>query len=108
VSTEDCGWSVLWDLPTNRARPDEVEIGWRLACGAWGRALPTQGALVVCHLAYDAICVARLVSRTTDGNITSVRVMAKLGRCYDSHVGADAGVLGGLSCSRRRPGSRRP
>jgi RimJ/RimL family protein N-acetyltransferase len=70
----------------HRALPDDVELGWRLARGVWGRGYATEGALAVRDAAFAELALPRLISITTDENVASRRVMEKLGFRYDRHV----------------------
>ncbi|WP_426593364.1 GNAT family N-acetyltransferase [Cellulomonas sp. McL0617] len=60
-----------------------VEIGWRLARGAWGRGLATEGARAVLAFAFDDAGLDRVVSVCHVENTASERVMTKLGMHLD-------------------------
>lgn len=61
-----------------------IEIGWRLARGAWGRGLATEAALVARDYAFERLALERLIGRARPGNRASQRVMQKLGMTYAS------------------------
>jgi RimJ/RimL family protein N-acetyltransferase len=60
-----------------------VEIGWRLARGAWNRGYATEGARAVVSHAFGALGLDELVSFTAVGNVGSRHVMEKLGMTRD-------------------------
>jgi RimJ/RimL family protein N-acetyltransferase len=60
-----------------------VEIGWRLACDAWGRGLATEGARAVVHHAFETLQLPSLVSFTVPANLRSRRVMGKIGMVHN-------------------------
>jgi len=73
-------------LGHHRAMPDHVEIGWRLARGAWGQGLATEGAEAVRDWAFGPLGIDRLISITVPENVASWRVMEKLGMTLWRHV----------------------
>jgi RimJ/RimL family protein N-acetyltransferase len=60
-----------------------VEIGWRLACDAWGSGLATEGAHAVVQYAFETLQLPGLVSFTVPANLRSRRVMEKIGMVHD-------------------------
>jgi RimJ/RimL family protein N-acetyltransferase len=60
-----------------------VEIGWRLARGAWGRGYATEGARAVVAHAFGDLGLDELVSFTAVANVRSRHVMEKLGMTRD-------------------------
>lgn len=60
-----------------------VELGWRLARGAWGFGFVTEAARAAAAFAFDELDVDELVSYTSEPNIRSRAVMIRLGmrRC---------------------------
>lgn len=61
-------------------RPGEgVEIGWRLARGAWGRGIATRAARAALADLFGRCGVAAVVAYTAEGNVPSRRVMERLG-----------------------------
>lgn len=73
-----------------------VEVGWRLARGAWGRGYAPEAARAAIGFAFDQLGLDEIVSMTSVTNLRSRRVMEKLGmRRYPAddfeHPGMDAG-----------------
>ena len=60
-----------------------VEIGWRLAAPLQGRGLATEAAREVLRFAFEEAGLEEVVSFTTAANLTSRRVMEKLGMHRD-------------------------
>ena len=75
------GLSPASDLAPVRARigGPVLEIGWRLHSDSWGKGYATEGASRAIRYAFKELGVDELVSFTVPENITSQRVMAKLG-----------------------------
>jgi RimJ/RimL family protein N-acetyltransferase len=64
-------------------RPDDVEIGWRIASAYWGAGYATEGARAAVAHAFGPLGLDRLISMTVPRNVRSQRVMAKLGFVRD-------------------------
>ena len=56
-----------------------VEVGWRLARGAWGRGLATEGAHAALDHAFGPLELKSVISVIDPANTRSVRVAEKLG-----------------------------
>jgi RimJ/RimL family protein N-acetyltransferase len=56
-----------------------VEIGWRLSAAHWNQGLATEGAQAVLRYAFETLQLDELVSFTVPANISSRRVMEKIG-----------------------------
>ena len=56
-----------------------VEIGWRLARGAWGQGYATEGARACLHTAFERLGLDEVVSFTAALNTPSQAVMRRLG-----------------------------
>jgi len=56
-----------------------VEVGWRLARGAWGRGLATEAAGAALVEAFGPLGLASVLSIIAEGNARSVRVADRLG-----------------------------
>jgi ribosomal-protein-alanine N-acetyltransferase len=99
AAIEQQGWG-LWALEeagtgafigfTGLARPSfdahftpAVEIGWRLARGAWSRGYATEAARAAAAFAFDTLALEELVSFTAAGNGRSRAVMERLGMTRD-------------------------
>jgi RimJ/RimL family protein N-acetyltransferase len=70
------GWFSL--RPTGDG-PEEVELGYRLRRGAWGRGYATEGARALVRLGFTDLGVRRVVAWTMAVNLGSRRVMDKAG-----------------------------
>lgn len=60
-----------------------VEIGWRLARGAWGYGYATEAARAAAEHGLTEIGLDEIVSFTTTGNERSRRVMERIGMTHD-------------------------
>jgi ribosomal-protein-alanine N-acetyltransferase len=60
-----------------------VEIGWRLARGAWGCGYATEAARAAARSGFDTLGLDALVSFTAVGNARSRAVMRRLGMTHD-------------------------
>ncbi|MEM7225607.1 MAG: GNAT family N-acetyltransferase [Pseudomonadota bacterium] len=56
-----------------------VEIGWRLARGAWGRGLATEGAKAALRFGLEEIGLERVICIVQTGNLASEQIALKLG-----------------------------
>ena len=67
-------------VPQFKARfTPAVEIGWRLSAVHWNQGLATEGAQAVLRYAFETLKLDELVSFTVPANISSRRVMEKIG-----------------------------
>jgi [ribosomal protein S5]-alanine N-acetyltransferase len=64
----------------------EIEIGYRLARGFWGRGLATEAARAVLDYALGVLGLPRLVSIIDARNGASIRVAEKTGLRYEKDV----------------------
>jgi RimJ/RimL family protein N-acetyltransferase len=60
-----------------------VEVGWRLARGAWGCGYATEAARAAVDFAFTRLDLAGLVSFTVPANVRSQAVMRRLGMTHD-------------------------
>ena len=60
-----------------------VEVGWRLARGAWGHGFATEAAREALRVGFDELGLAEVVSFTTVTNMRSRAVMERLGMVRD-------------------------
>jgi len=65
-----------------RFRPG-VEIGWRLARGAWGHGYATEAAQAVVEFARSELGLLEVISFTSTTNLRSQRVMERIGMTHD-------------------------
>lgn len=95
-----------WTPSTARAAGDagELELGWKLGRGFWGRGYATEAATAVREWALGELGATRLISLIHPDNTPSIRVAEKLGMTYEREVelGAGAARLYALSASPRR------
>ena len=68
-----CGLHRLKD------RPDDVEIGWRLAHRHWGRGYATEAARAWLRYGFQDLDLPRIISTTDEPNVRSLAVMRRLG-----------------------------
>jgi RimJ/RimL family protein N-acetyltransferase len=87
-----CGLTVPMFLP--EVLP-AVEVGWRLARGAWGRGLATEAARAALAFGFEEQGMAEIVAIVQPENVRSLRVAEKLGmtpRPDRFHAGANMRV----------------
>lgn len=73
-------------VPSFQARfMPAVEIGWRLARGAWGQGYATEAALAALRFGFEQAKLAEIVSFTTPENVRSQAVMRRIGMTRDAH-----------------------
>jgi ribosomal-protein-alanine N-acetyltransferase len=58
---------------------EEVELGYELTPGAWGRGLATEAAWAYLRYAFEKTNLERAIARVDSPNIASLRVIEKLG-----------------------------
>lgn len=57
----------------------DVEIGWRLLPGYWGRGLATEAARAVLNYGFNVIGFPHVISVAQADNVASIKIMEKLG-----------------------------
>ncbi|HST19195.1 MAG TPA: GNAT family N-acetyltransferase [Gaiellaceae bacterium] len=77
----------------HRAWPDDPEVGWALDPAWWGRGIATEAGAASIAWVFGELDFARVVSITTEANIASRRVMAKLGLVLHERVDSEWGAL---------------
>jgi len=60
-----------------------VEIGWRLARGAWGHGYATEAATAALDAAFGPLGLTEVVSFTSVANVRSQALMWRLGMTHD-------------------------
>lgn len=70
------GLAVPWFLP---AVLPAVEVGWRLARGAWGRGYATEAGAAALEQAFGTLGLAEVIATILPENARSLRVAVKLG-----------------------------
>lgn len=61
------------------ARDRRAELGYWLACDAWGRGYATEAAALLVELGFRELALARIYAQVLAGNTASARVLDKLG-----------------------------
>ncbi len=69
------GWCGMQDLPGSA----DVEIGWILDSGYWGRGYATEAARAVLAYGFDRIALETIVAVAMPANVKSTNVMRRLG-----------------------------
>ena len=69
------GWFSLNYVP----HTVDVEIGYRLLAGAWGRGYATEGARALARHGFDELGLHRIIGVTHPDNFASQRVLQKAG-----------------------------
>jgi RimJ/RimL family protein N-acetyltransferase len=80
------GYTGLARVNFEAAFAPAVEIGWRLARGAWGHGYASEAARAAAAFAFDTLALDVLVSFTAVGNERSRSVMRRIGMTHD-HAG---------------------
>lgn len=100
-----CGLHHLKD------RPDDVEIGWRLAHEHWGQGYATEAGRAWLAYGFETLGRDRIISVTDEPNLRSLAVMRRLGftflendRIQDNGVWFDA-VVYALTRSQWKAGN---
>ncbi|MET9126828.1 GNAT family N-acetyltransferase [Streptomyces sp. NPDC004528] len=60
-----------------------VEIGWRLARGAWGHGYASEAARTVLAHGFEALALSEILAVTTAANLRSRAVMRRIGMTRD-------------------------
>lgn len=84
-TAEVIGYCGLFFFPDIDGQP-EVEIGYRLARSAWGKAYATEAAAAVRDYAFTRLGMRRLIAMIDPGNTASIRVAEKIGMRYEKDV----------------------
>jgi RimJ/RimL family protein N-acetyltransferase len=69
------GWFALKYVPGTA----EVEVGYRLRHGAWGRGFATEVARELVRYGFDDLGLKRIIGVTHPDNVASQRVLQKIG-----------------------------
>lgn len=77
----------------HRSWPADPEVGWALDPAWWGRGIATEAGAACVAFAFGQLGYERLVSITTEANLASRRVMAKLGFVLHAQVPSEWGPL---------------
>lgn len=71
----------------------DPEVGWALDPEWWGRGIATEAGAAAVEWAFGELGYERVVSITTEANIASRTVMAKLGFSLHAQLPSEWGVL---------------
>jgi RimJ/RimL family protein N-acetyltransferase len=77
----------------HRYWPNDPEVGWALDPAWWGRGIATEAGAAAVAWGFGELGYARLVSITTEENLASRKVMAKLGFELHERVPSEWGDL---------------
>jgi RimJ/RimL family protein N-acetyltransferase len=77
----------------HRMWPADPEVGWALDPAWWGRGIATEAGAAALRWAFGELCFERVVSITTEPNLASRKVMAKLGFALHTEVESEWGLL---------------
>ncbi len=81
ASAQVVGRAILRHLTLDGA--DEVEVGYSLDPGFWGRGLATEIAAAILSYAREDVKLGTVVALTTPRNDRSRRVLAKIGMAWE-------------------------
>ncbi len=77
----------------HRMWPTNPEVGWALDPAWWGRGIATEAGRAALGWAFGELGFERVVSITTEPNLASQNVMAKLGFALHARVDSEWGLL---------------
>jgi RimJ/RimL family protein N-acetyltransferase len=77
------GFVGLTSPPWEAAFTPAVEIGWRLARGAWGKGYATEAARATLRFGFETLRLDEILSWTVPANTRSRAVMERLGVAHD-------------------------
>jgi RimJ/RimL family protein N-acetyltransferase len=77
----------------HRMWPYEPEVGWALDPAWWGRGIATEAGKAAVVWSFGDLGFDRVVSITTEANVASRNVMAKLGFTLSTRVPSEWGTL---------------
>jgi [ribosomal protein S5]-alanine N-acetyltransferase len=110
-----CRWKLLRKPDKNligfcgvglwRDGPDP-EIGWWLARSSWGHGLATEAARLALRDAFERVRLERIVSIAMPANLSSTRIMEKLGLEFECEFESDGIRLVRYAISRAQYAAR--
>jgi RimJ/RimL family protein N-acetyltransferase len=77
----------------HRVWPGDPEVGWALDPVWWGRGIATEAGGAAVGWAFGGLGFLRVVSITTEANVASLNVMAKLGFALLTEIDSEWGPL---------------
>ena len=69
-------------LHRQSSRPQDVEVGWRLAPEHWGHGYATEAGRAWLRYGFETLGLDRIISMTDEENLRSLAVMRRLGLTY--------------------------
>ena len=107
---EFIGFTGLNPMPGGVPGAGGMEVGWRLARGAWHQGYATEAAVAAAGVAFGGAGLAELWSMTAVGNQPSRAVMRRLGMSLHAHfdhprVAAGHPLRPHVAYRLRRPGA---
>jgi len=79
TSRRDNGAYIGWFALNYAGKATDIEVGYRLLPGAWGRGFATEGAKAIVDYGFDDLGLDRIIGVTHPGNKASQRVLQKAG-----------------------------
>ena len=79
AARRDTGAYIGWFALNYSGRSTDIEVGYRLLPGAWGRGFATEGAKAIVDYGFDDLGLHRIIGVTHPGNKASQRVLQKSG-----------------------------
>ena len=67
----------------------EVDIGYRLIKEYWGKGIATEASLSALNYGFEKLGLKRIVALAFEENIASIKVMEKLGMCFEKNMEVD-------------------
>jgi len=79
ASRRDTGEFIGWLSLKYAGRSPDIEVGYRLVPGAWGKGFATEGASALVAFGFEDLTLERIIGLTHPGNEASQRVLMKAG-----------------------------
>jgi [ribosomal protein S5]-alanine N-acetyltransferase len=79
ASRRDNGAYIGWFALNYAGKTTDIEVGYRLLPGAWGRGFATEGAKALVDYGFDDLGLHRIIGVTHPGNKASQCVLQKAG-----------------------------
>lgn len=81
------GWAGLAYLPEF----DETDLGYRFLPKYWGQGLATEASEAILKYGFDELNLKRIIAIAMKDNISSIKVMQKVGMAFDKYAPYDPG-----------------
>ena len=79
---EFIGFTGLYEVEPELPFAPAVEIGWRLAVGAWGKGYASEAAAEAFRFGFEDLALPEIAAYTAADNMRSKAVMERFGMCY--------------------------